>query len=134
MVVCSVERESFIRFSSWSRTGNEQADDDLNPVAAAYYPVGAQRFKDVVTLRFRHIDQRDAQSGGAVVDAFNVVGAAEGLQEASGLTQPGLWRGGGRGFTSCRTVIGLAVELDFALFPAGVFRFRRRIRVRKTTK
>lgn len=118
MVVCSVERESFIRFSSWSRTGNVQADDDLNPVAAAYYPVGAQRFKDVVTLRFRHIDQRDAQSGGAVVDAFNVVGAAEGLQEASGLTQPGLWRGGGRGFTSCRLVIGLAVELDFALFPA----------------
>lgn len=84
MVVCSVERESFIRFSSWSRTGNVQADDDLNPVAAANYPVGAQRFKDVVTLRFRHIDQRDAQSGGAVVDTFNVAGAAEGLQEASG--------------------------------------------------
>ncbi|STT82766.1 Uncharacterised protein [Klebsiella pneumoniae] len=101
MVVCSVERESFIRFSSWSRTwGTCRPTDDLNPVAAAYYPVGAQRFKDVVTLRFRHIDQRDAQSGGAVVDAFNVVGAAEGLQEASGLTQPGLWRGGGRGFTS----------------------------------
>lgn len=105
-------------FQLVAHLGNVQADDDLNPVAAAYYPVGAQRFKDVVTLRFRHIDQRDAQSGGAVVDAFNVVGAAEGLQEASGLTQPGLWRGGGRGFTSCRLVIGLAVELDFALFPA----------------
>ena len=72
--------------------------------------MGAQRFKDVVTLRYRHIDQRDAQSGGAVVDAFNVVGAAEGLQEASALTQPGS-EGGGRGFTSCRLVIGLAVEL-----------------------
>ena len=79
-------------FQLVAHLGNVQADDDLNPVAAAYYPVGAQRFKDVVTLRFRHIDQRDAQSGGAVVDAFNVVGAAEGLQEASGLTQPGLWR------------------------------------------
>ena len=77
-------------FPAGRALGNVQADDDLNPVAAAYYPVGAQRFKDVVTLRFRHIDQRDAQSGGAVVDAFNVVGAAEGLQEASGLTQPGL--------------------------------------------
>ncbi len=99
MVVCSVERESFHQvFQLVAHLGNVQADDDLNPVAAAYYPVGAQRFKDVVTLRFRHIDQRDAQSGGAVVDAFNVVGAAEGLQEASGLTQPGLWRGGGRGF------------------------------------
>ncbi len=49
-------------FPAGRAPGNVQADDDLNPVAAAYYPVGAQRFKDVVTLRFRHIDQRDAQS------------------------------------------------------------------------
>jgi hypothetical protein len=46
-------------------------------------------------LRFRHIDQRDAQSGGAVVDAFDVACAAQRLQKASGLTQPGLRRGGG---------------------------------------
>jgi hypothetical protein len=73
-------------FQLVAHLGNVQADDDLNPVAAAHYPVGAQRFKDVVvTLRFRHIDQRDAQSGGAVVDAFDVAGAAERLQEASGL-------------------------------------------------
>lgn len=54
-------------FQLVAHLGNVQADDDLNPVAAAYYPVGAQRFKDVVTLRFRHIDQRDAQSGGELL-------------------------------------------------------------------
>ena len=35
-------------FQLVAHLGNVQADDDLNPVAAAYYPVGAQRFKDVV--------------------------------------------------------------------------------------
>lgn len=121
-------------FQLVAHLGNVQADDDLNPVAAANYPVGAQRFKDVVTLRFRHIDQRDAQSGGAVIDTFNVACAAEGLQEASGLAQPGLWHGRRRGFTPRCLIVGLAVELDFTLFPARRLQVQTQDQVRKTTK
>ena len=62
-----------------------QAHDDLNPVTATHHPVSAQRFKDVVALCFRHIDQRDAKSGGAVVDAFDIACAAQRLQKACGL-------------------------------------------------
>lgn len=67
-----------------------QADDDLNSVAAADYAVGAQRFKDVVALRLRHIDQRDAQSGGAVINAFDIARSAQRLQEAGDLAQFGI--------------------------------------------
>ena len=59
-----------------------QADDDLNCVAAADYAMGAQRFKDVVALGLRHIDQRNAQPGGAVIDALDVARSAQRLQEA----------------------------------------------------
>ena len=98
-----------------------QADDDLNPVAAADYAVGAQRFKNVVALGLRHIDQRDAQSGGAVIDAFDIARSAQRLQEAGGLAQFGVRCPGGAGFTARGLVIRFAVELNFTLFTARRF-------------
>jgi hypothetical protein len=83
-------------------------------------------------LGFRHIDQRDAQAGGAVVDAFDIGRAAERLQEAGGLPLLA-GRRRGSGLPACRLIVGLAVEFDFSSRP-GVFRFRRRISVLKTTK
>jgi hypothetical protein len=56
-----------------------QPDDHLNAVASTYHTVGTKGFEDVVTLRFRHIDQRDTQPGGAVVDALNIARPAQSL-------------------------------------------------------
>ena len=108
-------------FQLVAHLGNVQADDDLNPVAAANYPVGAQRFKDVVTLRFRHIDQRDAQSGGAVINAFDIARSAQRLQEAGGLAQFGICSPRNAGFAARGLVIRFAVELNFTLFTARRF-------------
>ncbi|VFS67346.1 Uncharacterised protein [Kluyvera cryocrescens] len=64
-----------------------QPNNDLYAIAASYDAVCAQCFKDVVALSFRHIHQRDAQSGGAVVDALNVGGSPQCLQDACGLAR-----------------------------------------------
>ena len=98
-----------------------QADDDLNSVAAADYAVGAQRFKDVVALRLRHIDQRDAQPGGAVINAFDIARSAQRLQEAGGLAQFGVRGPRGAGFAARGLIIRFAIELNFTLFAARRF-------------
>lgn len=98
-----------------------QADNHLNAVAASHHAVGAEGFEDVIALGFRHIHQRNAQAGGAVVDAFDVGRAAERLQESGGLPDLLAGRGRGGGLPARRLIVGLAVEFDFALLPARRF-------------
>ena len=98
-----------------------QADNHLNAVAASHHAVGAEGFEDVIALRFRHIDQGDAQAGGAVVDAFDVRRAAERLKEPGSLPDLLAGRCRGGGLPARRLIVGLALELDFALFPARGF-------------
>nr|VUD33376.1 Uncharacterised protein [Raoultella sp. NCTC 9187] len=66
-----------------------QANDDLNPVAAPHHSVAPSALKTSSLWRFRHIDQRDAQPGGAVIDVLDIASPAERLQEACGLAQSG---------------------------------------------
>lgn len=96
-----------------------QTDNHLNAVAATHHAVGAKGFKDVIALGFRHIDERDAQPGGAVIDAFDILRAAKRLKETRGLTGSGVR--GRRGLPARGAVIGFAVELDVALGAAWRF-------------
>ena len=98
-----------------------QTDNHLNAVAASHHTVCAQGFEDVVALGFRHIHQRDTQSGGTVVDAFDIGRTAERLQESGGLSDLLAGRRRGSGLPACRLLVGLAVQFDFALFPARRF-------------
>lgn len=103
-----------------------QTDNHLNAVAASHHAVGAEGFEDVIALGFRHIDQGDTQAGGAVVDAVDVGRAAQRLQEPGSLPDLLAGRGRGGGLPARRLIVGLAVEFDFALFPARGFQVQTR--------
>jgi len=65
---------------------NVQAHDNLNAVAAPYHAMCAQGFEDVVTLRQRHVAERDTQPRRAVVEIDNIAVAAECMQIANSLS------------------------------------------------
>ena len=98
-----------------------QANDHLYAVAASHYAVCAEGFEHLIALGLRHVDQRDTQAGGAVVDAFDVGRAAQRLQESGGLAD--LLAGGSRGggLSARRLIVRLAVEFDFTLFTTRGF-------------
>ena len=59
-----------------------QADNNLNAIAMADYAVRAEFFKHVVALCLRHINQRDTQPGGAVIEGLYICSTAKRLQES----------------------------------------------------
>ena len=88
--------------------------------------MGAEGFENVIALGFRHIDQGDTQAGSTVVDAFDVGRTAERLQEPGCLSNLLAGRCRGGGVPARRLIVRLAVEFDFARFPARRFQVQMR--------